>query len=129
MDSGWEILLASPSKMTPPEASAASIISLRVLRDLRESRRESLEYETRILRMNKLELLAEMMRFQDERSRNGSLSLTMMVSGQTLFAKLEKMAETPDLRILTGSYRRHLRYEYEQYLRSAPWLHPEPQPR
>ncbi len=68
-------------------------------------------YQARILSMDKLELLEEMVRFQEERSRLGHLTLTMMVRGRYLFSALEKASETNELRLLARSYRRHLEFE------------------
>ncbi len=68
-------------------------------------------YQARILGMDKLELLEEMVRFQEERSRVGKLSLEMMVRGRYLFKALEENAETEELRLLARSFRRHLDYE------------------
>ena len=52
-----------------------------------------------------------MVRFQEERSKMGHLTLQMMTQGKHLFKALERTAETQELKILTRSYRRHLEYE------------------
>jgi hypothetical protein len=77
------------------------------------------QYETKIARMNKYELLEEMVRFQEERSEKGRLSLEMMVRGQILFRALENTAETSELRLLASSYRRHLEHEIESLSKNA----------
>ncbi len=64
-----------------------------------------------ILSMDKLELLEEMVRFQEERSRLGHLTLQMIIRGRYLFNALEKASETNELRLLAKSYRRHLEFE------------------
>jgi hypothetical protein len=77
---------------------------------------DMLAFRAKILGMDKLELLEEMVRFQEERSMLGNLTPDMMVRGQVLFKALEDASETPELRLLTRSYRRHLEYEYKSYL-------------
>jgi len=77
------------------------------------------QYETQINRMNKYELLEEMVRFQEDRSSKDQLSLEMMVRGQILFRALEATAETSELRLLAGSYRRHLEHEIESLAKAA----------
>ena len=67
--------------------------------------------------MDKLQLLDEMVRFQEERSAQGKLSLAMMVRGRVLFEALERHSETRALRALTRSYRRHLEHELQDYLK------------
>ena len=74
-------------------------------------------YQMQINRMSKIELLEEMVRFQEERSTKGKLTLTMMVRGRILFRALETHAETDELRLLASSYRRHLEHEIEHYLK------------
>jgi hypothetical protein len=64
--------------------------------------------------MEKVELLEEMVRFQEERSKLGQLSPQMMREGRHLFQALESSAETRELRTLAGSYRRHLELELEE---------------
>jgi hypothetical protein len=56
-----------------------------------------------------------MVSFQEERSKLGQLSLTMMIRGKILFKALEESAETEELKILTGTYRRHLEHELHAY--------------
>ncbi len=63
--------------------------------------------------MNKIELLEEMVRFQEERSEKGHLTPSMMIQGRILFRALEQHAETEELRLLASSYRRHLEHELE----------------
>jgi hypothetical protein len=77
------------------------------------------QYEIKISRMNKYELLEEMVRFQEERSSNGNLTMEMMVRGQILFRALEASSETNELRLLAGSYRRHLEHEIEALVKAA----------
>lgn len=99
-----------------------NVISLNKVREMRKIKECDLTYQTQILAMNKLELLEEMMRFQEERSRMGKLSLRMMIQGQILFKALEESAETHELKSLTGCYRRHLKYELEAYLKAQTHL-------
>lgn len=78
-----------------------------------------LAYKAKILGMDKLELLEEMTAFQVRRSKVGHLTPEMMLTGQILFKALTDTAETIELRLLTGSYCRHLKYEYDSYLRGT----------
>ena len=71
----------------------------------------SLDYKAKILGMDKLELLEEMVRFQETRSRIGGLTPQLICEGLVIFSVLEHTAETNELRLLTRSYRRHLEYE------------------
>ena len=91
--------------------SSSNVVSLQAARDLKSARDEEHAYRAKILCMNKVELLEEMVRFQEERSRLGHLTLDMMIQGQHLFKALEESAESQELKILTRSYRRHLECE------------------
>ena len=91
----------------------AQVISLRGYRELKESENDELSYRAKILSMSKVELLEEMVRFQEERKQMGELSAPMMVRGRHLFSELEKQADTQELKILSRSYRRHLEYELQ----------------
>lgn len=69
------------------------------------------DYARVIDKMTKLELLDEMIRFQEERTRLGHLPHKMMVRGRHLFDALERNAETREMRLLARSYKRHLEHE------------------
>ncbi len=90
-----------------------TLIDLVAERNKRGMARHDPYYQILINRMNKMELLEEMVRFQEERSKKDNLSLTMMVRGRILFRALELTAETDELRLLASSYRRHLEHEIE----------------
>jgi hypothetical protein len=90
-----------------------TLIDLVAERNKRGMARHDPYYQILINRMNKMELLEEMVRFQEERSKKDNLSLTMMVRGKILFRALETTAETDELRLLASSYRRHLEHEIE----------------
>lgn len=93
----------------------SNIVSLQAAREIKEAETEDQAYRALILSMDKLELLEEMVRFQEERTRLGHLTLAMMVKGRYLFKALEDTAETQELKILTRSYRRHLDFEIQDY--------------
>jgi len=97
----------------------AKVISIATARKIRESssKDEEYAYQARILGMDKLALLEEMVRFQTERSRRGTLTLDMVARGKYLFKALEERAETEELRSLARSYRRHLDFEMASRLR------------
>jgi hypothetical protein len=98
----------------------SNIVSLQAAREVREAEHEDVAYHALILSMDKLELLEEMVRFQEERSRTGKLTLAMMIKGRHLFKALEETAETQELKILTRSYRRHLDFEIDGYKHQRP---------
>jgi hypothetical protein len=87
-------------------------------RNKRESIGQDPHYQAKINRMNKIELLEEMVRFQEDRSEKGQRSVAMMVRGKILFRALETNAETQELRILASSYRRHLELEMDSARRA-----------
>jgi len=95
-----------------------NVVSLTAVRHLKEAEQEDFAYRAMILGMDKLELLEEMIRFQEERSRLGQLTPEMMVRGKHLFKALEENAETQELRLLTRSYRRHLEHELSSYVKN-----------
>jgi hypothetical protein len=97
--------------------TSTNVISLDGLRELRKAEEQNPEYQAQIDNLDKLDLLEEMVRFQEERNRVGRLTLGMMVRGKILFRALETCAETDELRLLTGSYRRHLDFELQAYLK------------
>lgn len=96
--------------------TTAKIISIRSAREIRDAQADEMAYRAKILAMDKLALLNEMVRFQEERTRVGHLTPKMMTQGKILFASLEATAETHALRVLTRSYRRHLELELAHYL-------------
>ncbi len=112
----------------PPNASAKviSIDSMRRLRSLQKQTPSDDEYayQARILGMDKLALLEEMVRFQQERSERGDLTLEMMSRGRYLFKALEEKAETQELQLLARSYRRHLEHELNEHRRAQAGLAP-----
>ncbi len=80
---------------------------------------QELAYHAKILGMNKLELLEEMVRFQELRSATGELSPESMRRGRLLFKALEDHAETEELRVLARSYRRHLDLELAEHRKNS----------
>lgn len=96
----------------------SNVVSLKAVRDLKHVEAEEMAYRAMILSMDKLALLEEMVRFQEERSKLGHLTPAMMTRGKILFRALEESAETQELRLLTGSYRRHLEHELREHLRN-----------
>jgi hypothetical protein len=74
------------------------------------------EYQIKVNKMDKMELLEEMVRFNDSRSQGEKMSLAVMIQGRILFKALELLAQTQELRLLAGSYRKHLEYELEEKL-------------
>ena len=104
-------------KRAPGMATTSKVVSLSAVREIKKAEQEDPDYQARIAGLDKLQLLEEMVRFQEERSRSGRLSLAMMVRGKILFKALEETAETHELRLLTRSYRRHLDHEMADFLK------------
>ena len=98
--------------------SENNVISLNSVREARKIQEGDPSYQSHILKLGKLELLEEMVRFQEERTQLGYLTVDMMVRGQILFTALEKSAETQELRTLTRSYRKHLHLELEAFIKN-----------
>ena len=90
----------------------SNIIFLDEFRSFKKSECDP-SYGCRIGEMNILELLDEMVRFQQERSTTGHLTPKMMAEGIVLFKALEDNAISKELKLLAGSYHRHLQYELE----------------
>ena len=104
---------------------SSNVIQLQRMREIKQYESEDHAYKARILVMDKLELLEEMIQFQEERKKMGKLSLSMMTRGKILFHALEKSAETDELKLLTRSYRRHLEYEMTEYLKNPEGYRPD----
>jgi hypothetical protein len=96
------------------------VIDLAKHREVKKAAYEDQAYEGVIKRMDKLELLEEMVRFQEERCNLDKLTLPLIIKGRILFGALEASAETSELRLLTRSYKRHLDYELASYLGEPP---------
>lgn len=96
-----------------------NVVVLKAVRELKKASEDELSYEARILAMDKVQLLEEMMAFQSERSKSEKLSLKLMIQGRVLFRALEQRAETEELRILAKTYRRHLKFELEAYHKAS----------
>jgi hypothetical protein len=101
-----------------PSMSANQVVLLKAVREMKKAAAQDLDYQAKILGMEKWELLEEMMRFQEERTRLGHLTPEMMSQGQILFKALEDSAETQELRLLSRSYRKHLRLEFEAFIKN-----------
>ena len=93
----------------------SNVISLQLVRTQKEAETHQWDYHAKILGMDKLGLLEEMIRFQEERSLAGEqMPQDLMLRGKILFKALEENAETEELRILSRSFRRHLEFEIQQ---------------
>lgn len=96
------------------------VVSLTALRALkREEAANEQAYQIYIDGMEKVDLLNELVAFQEERTREGKLTPGLLVRGRILFRALEATAESDALLALMRSYRKHLEYEREEFLRSG----------
>jgi hypothetical protein len=93
--------------------SLAPLLLLKDFREAKQIRAGDSQYLETLKAMDKLSLLEEMVKFQEEQSSVGQLSLTLIKKGMTLFQILEERSETRQLKELSRSYLRHLRYELE----------------
>lgn len=97
--------------------SMSNVVSLKAVRELKKTEDHNPEYREFVASLDKVRLLEEMVRYQEERAKIGHLTLDLMVRGKILFSALEQSAETQELKLLTGSYRRHLEFEMKEYAR------------
>ncbi|MBU6154765.1 MAG: hypothetical protein KGP28_10725 [Bdellovibrionales bacterium] len=70
-------------------------------------------YEARVSAMDKVTLLDEMIRFQDEQMKTREPSREQLIRGRILFQALLRSAETDELRKLSGDYKTRLEDEYK----------------
>ena len=112
------MILAPNLLKCPSGMEERNVVSLQAFRELKKAEDSELEYQAKILVMDKLELLEEMVRFQEERSQIGHLTPTLITRGRILFGALETHAATHALRVLARSYRRHLEFEQIEILKS-----------
>lgn len=104
-------------KLPPPPQNGA--LAQNQLARAHWSHEEELGYRARILGLSKVELLEEMVRFQQQRAGLESLTPELMLQGKILFAALERSAETQELQLLARSYRRHLEQELQTMTKSG----------
>lgn len=97
-----------------------AVIYLNKFKNIKKENEIILSYKARLFSMDKLELLEEMVLFQHERTKIGHLTIDLILLGRVLFELLEKNAETHELKLLSRSYRRHLEYEYNAYMKNPP---------
>ncbi|MBN22407.1 MAG: hypothetical protein CL678_14080 [Bdellovibrionaceae bacterium] len=96
-----------------------NIISLQAIREIKKASLANPGYYDRVAQMDKVALLEEMVRFQEERSKIGELTIDLIVRGKILFEFLSESAETEELQILSRSYLRHLHFELEEMTNAA----------
>jgi hypothetical protein len=70
-------------------------------------------YESKVAGMDKVTLLDEMIRFQDEQIKTREPSREQLIRGRILFQALLRTAETDELRKLSGDYKTRLEDEYK----------------
>jgi hypothetical protein len=67
-------------------------------------------YQKRIDGLDMMLLLEEMVKYQEQKPKDKELVFSM-VRGVILFTALEQKCNTDELRLLAGSYKRHLQHE------------------
>ena len=92
--------ISSASKESPP----------RHLRSV-EPPFDAAGYKNQLLSLHKVALFEEMMRYHEERETIKTPSYYFLQKGTTLFAVIEFVADSADLRSLASSYRRQLEYQ------------------
>jgi hypothetical protein len=70
-------------------------------------------YEVKVAEMNKVTLLDEMIRYQDELMKSKEPSREQLIRGRILFQALLRSAETDELKKLSGDYKTRLEDEYK----------------
>jgi hypothetical protein len=70
-------------------------------------------YEVKVAAMDKVTLLDEMIRFQDEQMNTKEPTREQLIRGRILFQALLRSAETEELRKLSGDYKTRLEDEYK----------------
>ena len=101
-------------------SNTPKIVSITAVRALRlEELSNERAYQIYIDGMEKLDLLNELVAFQEERTKEGKLTPGLLVRGRILFTALEAKAESDALLSLMRAYRKHLEYEREEYLQQV----------
>jgi hypothetical protein len=67
-------------------------------------------YQKRIDSLDMIALLEEMVKYQEQKPKDKELPFAM-IRGVILFTALEQKCTTEELRLLAGSYKRHLQHE------------------
>jgi hypothetical protein len=78
--------------------------------DVFEFKRNEVLWERKYSAMAIIELMEEMVKYKADEEKSG-LTLAMMGRGVALFGYIETRCNTPELRLLASSYRRHLEHE------------------
>jgi hypothetical protein len=90
---------------------------LNQITEAKRIKKECLIYEDKLKKMDRLDLLEEMVRYQEQRSNEKSLTLKIIYDGLALFKLISETCETPELRLLSQSYHRHLSDQLTYYLK------------
>jgi len=96
------------------------VVNLNKYRAIKQVNKEVEDYRAKLNKMDKLQLLEEMVAFQEWRSKSKELTSEMIVKGLILFPLLTRSAETKELRLLTSAYTRHLEYELAEKKKDKP---------
>jgi hypothetical protein len=91
------------------------VVSIKAFREIKDQKNAHLEYQTQVAAMDKIQLLEEMTKLQDQRAKQKDLELSEMIKGVALFNMLHKTAETEALKELTRSYLRNLELQIRKY--------------
>lgn len=69
-------------------------------------------YEAKIEKMDMIQVMQEMVEFQQIRTKTGHLTIELIRKGLPLFKRLMDSATTDELRVFASSYYKHLQKEY-----------------
>ncbi len=68
-------------------------------------------YREELLIMPRIDLLQEMMKYQEEAEKLKTQPYPFLQKGSVLFSVIEFVAQTDDLRSIASAYRRHLDFQ------------------
>lgn len=92
----------------------SQIISIQKAQLKKEAQKAVLAHRERLLALTKTELLEEMVQFQNRQSLADPMPAENLYWGRALFERIEEVAETRELQILSRSFLRQLDYVQER---------------
>lgn len=92
----------------------SQIISIQKAQLKKDAQKAVLAHRERLLGLTKTELLEEMVQFQSKQNLAEPIEPENLYWGRALFERVEEVAETRELQILSRSFLRQLDYEQER---------------
>ena len=91
----------------------SNVVNLAAFRDIKEREFSNPFYQARIAKMDRLELVNEVIKFNEERYEHGGLNKELIVRGLILFKNMADNAETPNFKEFARTYCKHLELELQ----------------